>query len=73
MVIKHRFLNKPRQKWLAKYFNNISLVASAGVVSETFIRFRTVWRILLVTALVVSFLLGLFFAKAEGKLGTEEE
>ena len=72
-MVKHRFLNKPRQKWLARYFNGVSLIASAGVISETFVKLGAVWRILLVIALVASFLLGLFFAKAESKLGIEEE
>jgi len=69
----YRFLNRARQKWLAKYFNGVSLIASAGVVSETFVKLGAVWRLLLAIALVTSFLLGLFFAKAGSQLSTEEE
>jgi hypothetical protein len=71
-LIKYRFLSKPRQKWLAKYFNGVSLIASAGVVSETFVKLGTVWRTWLIVALFVSFVLGLFFAKAENAGITEE-
>jgi hypothetical protein len=71
--MKLPFLNKPRQKWLAKYFSGVSLIASAGMVSETFVKLRTVWRTWLVIAWVASFLLGLIFAKAESAIDLKED
>ena len=72
-MTKKRFLNKPRQRWLAKYFSGVSLIASAGVVSETFVKLRTIWRSWLIVALVTSFMLGLIFSKAEGEIEMKED
>ena len=71
-MIKNRFLNRPRQKWLAKYFNGVSLIASAGVVSETFVKLGSAWRSALIMVLAGSFGLGLFFAKADVETREEE-
>jgi hypothetical protein len=71
-MIKERFLNKPRKKWLAKYFNGVSLIASAGVVSETFVKLGSAWRSALVMVLAGSFALGLFFAKADSDAHGED-
>ena len=71
-MTKKRFLNKPRMRWLAKYFNGVSLIASAGVVSETFIKLGSVWRSALIAVLSGSFALGLYFAKADSAARKEE-
>jgi len=58
---------------MAKYFHGLSLISGAGIVSETFIKLGTAWRIGLIAFLLGSFALGLLFAKADNGKQTEED
>ncbi len=57
---------------MAKYFNGLSLLSAAGIVSETFVKLGLAWRILMVFIFCGSFILGLVFAKANSSDPPEE-
>ena len=66
------FLNKARRKWLARTLQGAFLIGSAAVVGEPFLKLSWVGRILLFGALIISFGLGLFFAKADAAKDQED-
>lgn len=62
---KTRFLTTGRRRWLARSFQGLFLIAAAGAAGEAFLKLPLGWRGVVVGVLVVSFLLGLYFATAE--------
>jgi len=58
---------------MAKYFNGLSLISAAGIVSETFVKLGLVWRIVLIVVLFSTFSLGLLFANVSDEDRAEEE
>ena len=70
---KKRFLNRARQRWLARSFQGLFLVASAGAAGEVFLRLSVGWRWALVAVVVVAFVLGLYFARADTTNDNQED
>jgi hypothetical protein len=68
---KRRFLTRSRQKWLAGSFQGLFLIASAASAGETFLKLPMGWRWGLIGVTAVSFVMGLYFAKADSDT-TEE-
>ena len=64
-MVKHRFLNKPRQKWLARTFQGLFLLAVAGALSESFLKLPLAWRLVVVGGGFSVFMAGLIYAKAD--------
>ena len=67
---KRRLLGRAREKWLARSFQGLFLIASAAAAGEAFLKLPLAWRWALVSVVIVSFVLGLYFAKADA--GEEE-
>jgi hypothetical protein len=72
-MTKQAFLDKPRKQWMSKYFNGLSLLSAAGIVSETFVKLGFIWRVGLIVVFFGSFALGLLFAKTNTIVRKEED
>lgn len=72
-MAKKRFLNAARQKWLARSFQGLFLIAAAGAAGEAFLKFPLVGRVGLTCVVLLSFALGLYFAKADRETERKEE
>lgn len=64
-MTKHRFLTKPRQKWLARTFQGLFLLAAAGVAGESFLRISFAWRLVVIGVGFGAFVAGLISANAD--------
>jgi hypothetical protein len=64
-MAKKRFLTREREKWLARTFQGLFLIACASAASEAFVKYPLAGRGTLVAVVAVSFFVGLYFARAE--------
>ncbi len=59
------FLTHSREIWLAKTFQGLFCIASAGAAGETFITYPAGGRLALIGVIAITFGLGLCFARTE--------
>ena len=69
---KKIFLTSARRDWLAKFFQNATVVLLAGTVGgDLFLKISTLWRAVLVMGFVTGFGLGLLFATGKDARGED--
>lgn len=69
---ERKFLTRGRSSWLAKFFQNATIVLLAGIVGgDVFLKASLVWKIVLVAGVVIGFSLGLVFAPPKDDEGGE--
>jgi hypothetical protein len=72
-MAKKKLLTSSQRGWLARFFQNATLILLAAVVGgDVFLKVSLLWRMVLALGVITGFLLGLVFARKANQADSEE-